>query len=62
MIGFRREPVLRLAGRRAFFFAFVVFFDFFFIRESYSSRLRGGLASKRDARSAPAADDELSHR
>ena len=36
MIGFRRELVfpLRLAGRRASFFAFLVFVDFFFIRES----------------------------
>jgi hypothetical protein len=34
MIGFRREPVFRLAGRREFFFAFLVFVAFFFIRES----------------------------
>ncbi len=35
MIGFRRELVFRcLAGRRASFFAFLVFVDFFFIRES----------------------------
>ena len=36
MIGFRRKLgfPLRLAGRRAFFFAFRVFVAFFFIRES----------------------------
>ena len=36
MIGFRRELVfpLRPAGRRAFFFGFLVFEAFFFIRES----------------------------
>ncbi len=34
MIGFRRELVLRLGGRRAFFFAFRVVVAFFFIRES----------------------------